>query len=188
MNKQEFIITKIRQLAELYGRQFSVGAIGMMVEDLEVLTEKELELAIKTYRNNPKNMHFPLPAVLVSIIRPADVESDIPRQMGNKIWDSIAKFGHNNSESAKLYLGELGWTVVQQMGGWSSICQCASEDQRGIFVAQARDLTESVMRLSKAGKLNEKHELPKPLNIVRQEDVKSLVGRVFVKTEPENEH
>jgi hypothetical protein len=179
MNEKLARLQILNQLSELYGRNFSSGAIEMMLEDLSVLTFQELQIAVRSYRTNPKNTQFPLPAALVALIKPVENESDIPRQIGNKIWDSIARFGYNNHDQAREHLGELGWTVVQQMGGWSSICQCASEDQRGIFVAQARDLTESVMRLSKSGKLNHKHELPKPFDSTDQKRIENLVVGIF---------
>lgn len=168
-------------LSVYYNKQLDPMSLEMMAEDLQALTFTEFQEAIKKYRMNPKNTQFPLPAALVAIIKPQENDLDVARTIANKIWDGIGKFGYTGAERAKEALGELGWEVVQQMGGWVSICQCASGDQRGIFVAQARELADSIMRLSKAGKLNHKFELPKPYDSEGQKRVESLVGNVFAK-------
>jgi len=160
MNDMEKIVGAIEALAAIYGKSLSPAAIAMYASDLlEVGADKALP-ALEVCRRKMRS--FPTIADVLAEIPGAVVdELDVARDIGNRIWDAIGRFGWTNQARAQEFLGEMGWSVVERMGGWQNLCTMDSEE-RGTFVAQARDFAMSRMRLERAGHGAGGYKIPSP--------------------------
>jgi len=175
------IAKRLKVLAEIYGRNFSQDAVFMMVEALGELPFQKTNDYLMNYLSSNKTNQFPVPGVIVQAVAPKDIsELDVARAVANKIWSFIARYGYTNADKVKIELGDLGWSVVERMGGWVNICQTTQEDQKGTFIAQTRELVEATIRLQKSGKLDYKFSLT---DFATHEDVKKLSEFVIKRIE-----
>lgn len=159
MNKRAEIAKIIVALAEYYSRTLSTNQIAMYVEDLIDLEPQQLVDAVKKYRLDPKNEFFPLPVKLKAMIGQASSPDDFARDAASRILAAVSKYGWNNPERARDYVGELGWEIVKRQGGWMNICESLTYDNKGIYQAQWRELAIAVQR-SGNRKTNEPPLLP----------------------------
>lgn len=74
---------------------------------------------VSTYRTFP-----PLSDIIGMIegSRYGDIKGE-SMEIADKIIGSIKAFGYNNVQDAYDYIGEEGWKVVVEFGGWRSICE-----------------------------------------------------------------
>jgi hypothetical protein len=127
-----------------YGRQLTPEVLAMMLDDLADLPFEKTMEAMKAYRLNPNNRAFPMPAQLRAVVSPSvDVDS-AAREIAARIAGAITKYGWARGEDAHAFIGEAGWNIVRDLGGWSHLCQ-----NHGVtidptaFLAQTRDLAKS---------------------------------------------
>jgi len=90
---------------------------------------------------------------------------DNAKEVGQKIWAGIERFKstHNSRwNEIAAFIGPLGVAVVEQMGagcglrGWAHLCDTLTNDDRGTFIAQTRDLALSLQQKAKVQRV----ELP----------------------------
>jgi hypothetical protein len=146
MNKRDQISEIIFALAEYYERQLTENQLAMYVEDLLCLEPEQLIESIKRYRNDPKNDRFPLPVKLKAMIGEAASPDDAARDSASRIIAAVSKYGWNNVEQAKAYIGELGWEVVKRQGGWQTLCESLTYSNMGMLQAQWRELAAGLQR------------------------------------------
>lgn len=146
MNKRAEIAKIIIALGEYYSRVLSENQIAMYVEDLIDLEPQQLIESIKKYRLDPKNEFFPLPVKLKAMIGQAQSPDDLSRDTASKIIAAVSKYGWNNPERARDYIGDLGWEIVKRQGGWMNLCESLTYDNQGIYQAQWRELATSIQR------------------------------------------
>lgn len=87
----------------------------------------------------------------------------IGREMAERIWTAIGKYGARNWEPAMDYLGELGQKVIGGTSGWVMICDTASYANAGMFKAQWRESTKGHLEMARKGHSDEPPKLP-PMN------------------------
>jgi len=164
--------------AAYYNRDISGDVVAMMASDLADLPYDRVSEAFKTYRLNPKNKTFPMPAQIREVVSPEPTEDHVGRELSARILEAITRFGYPNGQEAREYVGEIGWSVVRAYGGWSTLCQnmgtLISQDQ---FVAQSRELIKG--RVAHGGNFGENLSqldfAPKPeLEISNLINIKSL--------------
>lgn len=136
--------------------------LEMYVEDLEGLPAELIGAAMQEYRRNPKNTRVPLPAQIRALCEPQVDDDSLAREAASRIVSAVRTIGYPSPGSAREYIGELGWKVVERNGGWMSLCQNLMEDQIGTFQAQARDLAKAQIQFARAGRLDEAPALPSP--------------------------
>lgn len=146
MNQREQISEIIFALGEYYDKNLTQNQIAMYVEDLIDLDATQLVEAIKRYRLDPKNDRFPLPVKLKAMIGQAVSPDDAARDASSRIIAAVAKYGWNNPDRARDYVGELGWEIVKRQGGWMNLCESLTYDNQGMLQAQWRELAVSVQR------------------------------------------
>jgi hypothetical protein len=156
-------------LAAYYGHPLDEFVVGMYAEDLVDLPIGDIARAVREIRLDPANTRFPLPAVIRAKASASTNDTDIARDVAARIYKAIGRHGHNWSEKDKNWpsepiaeLGEAGWEVVKRLGGWYRMCEFSGEVSAGIFLAQVRDLTESTLRMARAGHLHQAPTLPAP--------------------------
>jgi hypothetical protein len=127
-----------------YGRQLTPEVLAMMLDDLADLPFEKTMESMKAYRLNPNNRAFPMPAQIRALVTPAvDIDS-AAREIAARIAGAITKYGWARGEDAHAFIGETGWAIVRDLGGWSHLCQ-----NHGVtidptaFLAQTRDLAKS---------------------------------------------
>lgn len=148
-------LNKINYLARVCNMPLEASDIGIMDSMLEDLGYERLSKAIGKILATRKG-HDRFPSIR-DIREAAGEAQDTPQndhgtatEVAERIWTAIGKFGWPNGEAAKEFLGEPAWSAVLLSGGWQDACN-AHEDQKGIFIAQMRDLTLSLLRKQRAG-------------------------------------
>ena len=151
-------------MAVYYGRNdLTVPVISMYIDDFEGagLTMSEAIQGYKLYRQNPKNVFFPIPAKIIELMRPVVSDETLAREAAARIQEAIVRCGYTNPEAAKNYIGEVGWNVVRRFGGWRYLCENHGLSINPLtFQAQARDLAKSHLELWKAGEFGNVISMP----------------------------
>lgn len=97
---------------------------------------------------------FPSVQDLKDLVTPKEpLEIDQANECAGKIFEAITKHGWNASEKASEYMGDIAWRVVQQFGGWVTICEQITSKNATTYRAQFRDAALAAIRLAKAGQL-----------------------------------
>lgn len=148
-------------LAEYYQKPLTENQLVMYAEDLSRFESEKVQAAMYTYRNNPKNKFFPIPAQLIEVLEPEIDPSLQAIEISARIWQAIANFGWPNPEGAKDFIGEIGWHVVTRMGGWPSLCDQVMQSDGGMLRAQMREMAKATMERQKLGMLFETPSFPK---------------------------
>ena len=60
--------------------------------------------------------------------------------LANRISEAVTRYGNNNQDRARDFLGARGWEIVRMAGGWVTICEQLSPKTRTSLIAQWRDL------------------------------------------------
>lgn len=168
-------------LAEYYQKSLTENQLCMYAEDLSRFEAEEIKLAMYEYRNDPKNRFFPIPAQLIEILEP-EVDSSLDAvEVSGRIWQAIGNCGWPNPQGARSLVGEIGWYVVERMGGWKSLCDTATESEGGILRAQIRELAKSAIERSKIGYLHRVPVFPK------QNKGPELIGDIMKKLSDKSE-
>lgn len=143
----------LNNLAMYYGRQINPGVITMLLDDLKYFSYAEILVAIKKYRQAANSNRFPLPNDLIKIINPIVDNKSQAIEAASRIVEAVGTFGWPNQTAARDYIGELGWRVVERIGGWQYICEnLGTELNLGTFTAQARDLANATLERVAAGR------------------------------------
>lgn len=161
--------------AAYYGRQLSDEIVNLYVQDLSSVSEKDAIEALNVWRSNPQNKVAPLPSNILQIVNPEKHigPRKIASEIAGRVTAAVPKFGWANPTEAREYVGELGWSVVEDRGGWAYLCQhLGLQLNPSIFEAQCRDHVEA--RIEMAGGLEKaqllasapKQELPEKITEV----------------------
>jgi hypothetical protein len=173
--------------ANYYQRTLNQPVLEMYLEDLEGHDEEKIVQAYKTYRKDPRNKSFPLPAQILDIMNPQVSTDAQAQEIAGRITESISKFGYTGGAQAKAFIGEIGWSVVQRFGGWAEICRDHGVNiQPGQFFAQTRDMIKAKIEINKAGKSDDGSLLEyKSKGEITQGQVMNLIDGLVKKTEME---
>jgi len=85
------------------------------------MTDEEIMTAFDRFV--PIAERFPRPVDILTMHQQGSTGSDTSAL----IEGAMRKWGYNNPEEAREYMGELGWAVVQRCGGWDAACSIESE-------------------------------------------------------------
>lgn len=143
MNDREFVELKklIIYVSDYYGRELKPETITMMANDLREFSLEEVRKAYEKFRKEDKLFKFPMPAQIISIIRPLPSGEDQAKEIAARITHAVSKYGYPNGKEARIYIGEIGWKIVERKGGWNYICQNLGTHalNAGTFEAQVRE-------------------------------------------------
>lgn len=81
------------------------------------------------------------------------------------ICTAISTCGYTNPERAKAYIGKLGWQLVQELGGWVSICSIEGYKELEYAKISWRKSAEILHKRAAMGAIDYKPELPKPQDV-----------------------
>lgn len=168
------IATVLAYMCEYYSKSLSKPAIQMMVEDLADLDFQQVYDAFGTYRKDPRNSQFPLPAKIREVINPAIEKRNVAVELAYKVDKAIKDHGYNwvdgyYSENGNYWigkdkqvfrsfkeavvseLGEIGWHAICSRGGWANLSASANKMQEGQFISQMRDQIQATIVLKEQG-------------------------------------
>lgn len=195
------IAYELEAMSVYYSKQLNPHALSMMVSDLEDLPPELVLLAIKKYRQDPRNKTFPLPAQIREVLLPKTDDRALSIELSRKILRALTKHGwcwsHGYFENGKPYfeddkgnkfdnfkdaviseLGELGWQLIESRGGWQNLSKMANEQEEGIYAAQLRDQIEAILKNKRAGVDISKIAIPSP----ETDSVKALISGIKLKS------
>lgn len=93
---------------------------------------------------------FPSIKQLLDMLEPKADKDAEARVIADKIWSSIERFGSlkSNQDRVRGAIGEVGWQVVENMGGWRVVCDIASYDNVSQLKAQWRESAKALMEIA----------------------------------------
>jgi hypothetical protein len=147
-------------LAAYFQKEIPDIVLNLYVEDMAGYKIEDILRAMTECRLEKGRRTMPLPADIIEKINPEVSDSSNANQAASLIRSAISKFGPMDTDRAKAYCGELAWSVVDKMGGWSYLCTTLTNDDMNTFYAQARELAKSQIELAKAGRLGTPPQLP----------------------------
>lgn len=131
--------------AAYYNQQLADPVVAMYVKDLSDLNFNLVSEALNNIRRNPNTRKCPLPAEIRASVEHSDDNADA-REIASKIYSAISKYGWTNSDRARLYIGHLGWQIVELQGGWENVCAIYTSDNTSTLLAQWRELASGLQR------------------------------------------
>lgn len=147
------------EIGEIHGRVLSKDTLITLVNAFDDLPFDSVFTEIKKWLL--AGSHFPLPAHIRAKILPVKNESDDISEAVNRALSAVTSFGYCNSTEAKMFIGELGWQIIQGMGGWVHLCETlGSETPEGVMRKQMLDYGETVWKRVKRGEHHEAPRLP----------------------------
>lgn len=191
MTDRERFLANLVGLAEMVEKDLTEHICGLYERHLKPYGYHQAALALEAMAlKRSKREGFPTLSEIIAEIKPELSADDNAAEVGALIWSCISKFGRYSPEEARLYMGELAWEVASRMGSWEDICN-AKESERGIFVAQARELAKTVSKRAKLGLLDERPSLPQPKNqnyllgSMRPEEIEAAKNRDKIRVQAE---
>ena len=132
-----------------YQKEVQTQVLAMYAHDLREFSYEEIERAFEIYRDDPANKFPPMPAALKKILRPQIDPHSIANDVASKVHGAVSKFGWNQPQAARAHIGEIGWEVVREYGGWEYICQhLGLALDIGTFRAQVRETVKARVTIS----------------------------------------
>lgn len=123
----------------MYGKEPTPDQIILHANMLSDLPWPRLQHAFDQYMKDPRNKTAPLPAQIRALADPSqNPEHEITATV-TRVISSVSRFGSYNGEKARMYIGEVGWQCVRDLGGWRRICESLGDKiPVGIFTAALR--------------------------------------------------
>jgi hypothetical protein len=109
-----------------------------------------------------------------------DDGSEDPRQLAEKCWSAISRFGYPNPDLAKKFVGPIGWKMIERQGGWVSFCASAGdENQKSFLIPQwTKSLEQDAERVRLQKVLGELPPGTRPLELEDPSQRERLDGLV----------
>jgi hypothetical protein len=139
-------------LAELFRESLSARQLALYAEALSEFSPEEVKRAIREIAlEDPTVTRYPLPSVIRARIRPPKNALAEANEAANRIVGAMEKFGWNNADAAREYIGELGWAVVERQGSWASLCENTKANDIPILKAQWREQAKAIYERARLG-------------------------------------
>lgn len=152
MKTKSDIVTLLKGFCDAYEKPMTEPLINIWATVLGDLSPEELSRASKEYLRGPNCAFFPKPGQIYQLARPDQSEGEASL-IADRIW-AACSYGTDSvgTERAKTFIGELGWAVVENHGGWSSFNRSVTSiDQGPILKAQWRKSVSEMMLKKKRG-------------------------------------
>lgn len=149
MNQDErnILAKELINLALFYGKNDLTSlAVSQYLAVLDRFYNKSLQSylsALDLYLNDGGNKYFPSPAQLKPYLEPKASSRDQALEIAQRCFGAIKKFGYNKPNEAKDYIGEVGWRLIQNRGGWYFHCTEIMERDIPNLTAQFRDTLQT---------------------------------------------
>lgn len=156
-NERDIFGKALISVAFLYGYELTKERATMFISsilDFIPATLNEYLISLKKYTEDSKNRTFPNPSQLRIYLRPELSLDAKANEAANRIREAIVEFGWCSPKEAQMFIGNVGWTIVERFGGWQYICENHGVDLNPLtFHAQARDSAKSILEMNELGVL-----------------------------------
>lgn len=129
----------LAKLADAYGYAITPARAAIYAEMLAEHGEIDFDATLKTLLATQDR--FPSVSAILDAANSYEVEAS---GASNRIFEAVGRFGYPNALEAAEWLGPFCWLIVQKLGGWRSVCEQCNVKNRGVWIAQARDLAATV--------------------------------------------
>lgn len=75
----------------------------------------------------------------------------IARDVADRIWDAVNRWGSSSWERVAEYIGEIGLAVVNGQTGWKTICDTVTYNNAATFKAQWRESAKGTLVTARTG-------------------------------------
>lgn len=127
---------------EYYNKALNDRVVEMQVSDLIDLEFNHIVTALKAYRRDPKNKFAPLPSQIRALIQEPVDNHTLALNTVSRIIECLSKIGPYNQTAVQEYVGPIGWRIIENEGGWNSLCESVNYENIGIYRAQWKQLAE----------------------------------------------
>ncbi|NNJ24637.1 hypothetical protein LzC2_06960 [Planctomycetes bacterium LzC2] len=111
---------------------------------LHDLPADALRAAVKRFIMTADGNDWPTPGTIRQMaVEFRDGRPESSQETVGRIFEAVRRFGIYEPESAKKFIGPLGWAAVKNCNGWAWCCELKSEN-RGIYAAQLRKAVEAL--------------------------------------------
>lgn len=143
----------ILEEAAFYDAPMNDLKLKTWVQALSELDLSELRKAMAFYRTEKGRRQMPMPADFKARIQPAVDPRMQAVDAASRVQGAVVKFGWQQRDAARHFIGELGWIAVGRFGGWQRVCELLGTRDLPLstFQAQVRDLLEAQLQFVTAG-------------------------------------
>lgn len=145
----------------------------------DVLQEYPDEVIVKAFKEIVKTSEeWPAPAKIRRLCMGTSLtDTEIGEDISCRIEGAIRTYGGYNFKLAEAHVGEIGWEVVRQCGGWASICEI-TDDQLPSARKQWRDVAKVVSKRLHNNLENNAPAIPGSAKTHRLSIVGDIVGQL----------
>ncbi|KAB8035890.1 hypothetical protein GCL60_16805 [Silvanigrella paludirubra] len=119
-NFEKKCATIIREICQRCERSLSENYIKSWLKSCIKLGEKKALFALGEIYKKAKQGYM-IPSIF-EFEQLAESETEPSLQIAERIVRGMQLYGAYNHDKAKDYVGELGWKIVQNNGGWQEMC------------------------------------------------------------------
>ena len=153
-NERNSLAQQLLNLSVFYGKyDLTKEQISIYISVLESHFKKGFDVfaqALDSYSKDSKNKFFPAPANLNQYINPETSPDARANEIASKIRQAISEIGYVSPTRAHLFIGDVGWQVVQRSGGWQYLCENHGATLSPLtFYAQSRDTAKAIIENNK---------------------------------------
>jgi len=140
-------IDAVKAILPLHAPEFDAYQLSAWFKIFEKYEAHQLFAVLGTLHE--KYTRFPAIKELLDAIDPKPDHDAEARAVVDKIWTAIERFGSARGKDDKIReaVGDLGMRLVKQLGGWLSVCNCASYDDASTIKAQWRESAKAMMHI-----------------------------------------
>jgi hypothetical protein len=145
MNKSTLSRT-LYAIGKMYNVRIEQDVLCLWELVLEELTDEEFLQGVKLYLKG-SNKFFPQPGEILQLVKPKFDSKNEASEIVDRIFTALSKYGFSkfDIERAKLEIGEIGWSYIQKLGGWSLWGQNITNDQVPILKSQMRNSLQHLL-------------------------------------------
>lgn len=162
MTPQEFkkFIDAVKAILPLQAPEFDAHQLSAWYRIFEKYPAHQLFAVLGTLHE--KFTRFPAIKEILDAIDPKPDHDAEARLIADKIWGAIERFGSLKSKQdlVRTAIGETGWKVVENMGGWRVVCEIASYDNVSTLKAQWRESAKALLDIADIDRRRDSLGLP----------------------------
>lgn len=146
---------RLAALYQVYDKVLSMDAARFYLDAVSELTYEEFDHAIIKFSRFSTRSTPPTPGELMAHARPTMNVQDQGVAIAGRVYKAVCDFGWTSPQGARQYIGETGWQVVEQFGGWQYICEnLGLKISVDTFRAQIRDSARAQIQYDHAKQMN----------------------------------
>ena len=141
-NFEERCVVIIREICQRCEKTLSEKYIISWLKSCNKLGEKKAYLALSEIYKKAKQ-GYQIPSIY-EFEQLANEETESNLLIADKIVQAMSLFGGYRNDEAKKFIGEIGWKVVQNNGGWQEMCWSANVKYHDILKKRLKQQIKDV--------------------------------------------